>query len=212
MVADERHAVGARDNRGKLRALGGQQLADPVLDRNPAPLEANGTPEERDRVEPGHLAAIERCDLHHVHTDAAARVVEGDQAPVRRVRGLAREEAAHRREPGDPRAVRVHGEELGPSWTERIEGLPVAMNYQRQELVDALASTRMGCADASLMDMNGDGLVDRVFAGNPVTVAVNTGSGFLPPTPFGGSLDGLNSDVNANFGGGAYFTATLWPK
>ncbi|MFE9747156.1 SpvB/TcaC N-terminal domain-containing protein [Saccharothrix saharensis] len=68
------------------------------------------------------------------------------------------------------------------------------------------ASTGTGSADASLMDMNGDGLVDRVFAGNPVTVAINTGSGFLPPTPFRGSLDGLNSDVNANFGGGAYFT------
>lgn len=68
------------------------------------------------------------------------------------------------------------------------------------------ASTGTGKADASLMDMNGDGLMDRVFAGNPVTVAINTGSGFLPPTPFRGSLDGLNADANANFGGGAYFT------
>jgi RHS repeat-associated protein len=68
------------------------------------------------------------------------------------------------------------------------------------------ASTGTGSAEASLMDMNGDGLLDRVFAGNPVTVAINTGSGFLPPTPFRGSLYGLNADANANFGGGAYFT------
>ncbi|TDP98132.1 SpvB/TcaC N-terminal domain-containing protein [Labedaea rhizosphaerae] len=68
------------------------------------------------------------------------------------------------------------------------------------------ASTGSGSAHASLMDMNGDGLMDRVFAGNPVTVAINTGNGFTAPTPFRGSLAGLNTDANANFGGGAYFT------
>ncbi|ONI90753.1 sugar-binding protein [Saccharothrix sp. ALI-22-I] len=68
------------------------------------------------------------------------------------------------------------------------------------------ASTGTGSADASLMDMNGDGLTDRVFAGSPVMVAINTGSGFNAPTPFRGSLDGVNADVNANFGGGVYFT------
>ncbi len=68
------------------------------------------------------------------------------------------------------------------------------------------ASTGTAAAEASLMDMNGDGLMDRVFAGSPVTVAINTGNGFAAPTPFRGSLGGLNADANANFGGGVYFT------
>ncbi|MDQ3786657.1 MAG: sugar-binding protein, partial [Actinomycetota bacterium] len=68
------------------------------------------------------------------------------------------------------------------------------------------AATGNGKATASLMDMNGDGLLDRLFAGNPVTVAINTGNGFLAPTPFRGSMNGLSSDANANFGGGVYFT------
>jgi RHS repeat-associated protein len=59
---------------------------------------------------------------------------------------------------------------------------------------------------ASLMDMNGDGLLDRVFAGNPLRVALNTGNGFEPAVPFNGSLSGLNGDQNAKLGGGAYFT------
>lgn len=62
--------------------------------------------------------------------------------------------------------------------------------------------------DATLMDMNGDGLQDRVFAdgGNPVSVAINTGSGFAPPVRFGGGMAGVNADANASLGGGAYFT------
>jgi RHS repeat-associated protein len=59
---------------------------------------------------------------------------------------------------------------------------------------------------ASLTDMNGDGLVDRVFAGNPMTVAINTGNGFLAPVPFQGSFDGISADANAGLGAGAYFT------
>ena len=58
---------------------------------------------------------------------------------------------------------------------------------------------------ASLMDMNGDGLLDRVFAGNPIQVALNTGNGFQPAVPFHGSLSGLNGDQNAKLGGGVYF-------
>ncbi|MGX7826194.1 SpvB/TcaC N-terminal domain-containing protein [Actinokineospora sp. 24-640] len=62
--------------------------------------------------------------------------------------------------------------------------------------------------DATLMDMNGDGLMDRVFAdaGNAISVAVNTGSGFAARTPFHGSLAGVNADANATVGGGVYFT------
>ncbi|MFE7033661.1 SpvB/TcaC N-terminal domain-containing protein [Streptomyces sp. NPDC057621] len=58
----------------------------------------------------------------------------------------------------------------------------------------------------SLVDVNGDGRADRVLAGEPIRVALNTGSGFADPVPFKGSLDGINKDSNAKLGGGAYFT------
>ncbi|MEU9994643.1 SpvB/TcaC N-terminal domain-containing protein [Streptomyces sp. NPDC050848] len=59
---------------------------------------------------------------------------------------------------------------------------------------------------SSLADVNSDGLDDRVFTGDPIKVALNTGSGFADPVPFHGSLDGINADNNAKVGGGAYFT------
>lgn len=70
------------------------------------------------------------------------------------------------------------------------------------------ATTGSSTTNATLMDMNGDGLVDRVFEnGNGQTmVAINTGDGFAPPVPFAGGLSGINSDVNASVGGGAFFT------
>jgi RHS repeat-associated protein len=70
------------------------------------------------------------------------------------------------------------------------------------------ASLGSSVTDASLMDMNGDGLLDRVFTseGNPVGVAINTGSRFADPTPFRGSLTEIAADENASLGGGVYFT------
>lgn len=70
------------------------------------------------------------------------------------------------------------------------------------------AATGTAKTDATLTDVNGDGLMDRVFAhdGAPVGVAVNTGSGFAAPTPFRGGFSGVNSDKNATLGGGVYFT------
>lgn len=62
---------------------------------------------------------------------------------------------------------------------------------------------------ASLMDVNGDGLTDRVFAGSPIRVGLNTGNGFEPPVPFLGSLSELNNDQNAKLGGGVYFTIPI---
>src|SRR5262249_2936135 len=59
---------------------------------------------------------------------------------------------------------------------------------------------------STLIDMNGAGLLDRVFAGNPIRVGLNTGNGFEPAVPFNGSLDGINGDRNAKLGGGVYFT------
>jgi RHS repeat-associated protein len=70
------------------------------------------------------------------------------------------------------------------------------------------ASVGSSATDASLMDMNGDGLMDRVFTagGNPIAVAINTGNGFADPTPFGGARAEIATDENASLGGGAYFT------
>jgi RHS repeat-associated protein len=70
------------------------------------------------------------------------------------------------------------------------------------------ASVGTSTSDATLMDMNGDGLMDRVFSngGGPVSVAINKGNGFADRVPFRGSLSGINSDANASLGGGAYFT------
>jgi RHS repeat-associated protein len=62
---------------------------------------------------------------------------------------------------------------------------------------------------SSLADVNGDGLEDRVFAGDPIKVALNTGSGFAEPVAFHGSLAGINADNNAKLGGGVYFTVSF---
>lgn len=70
------------------------------------------------------------------------------------------------------------------------------------------ASLGTSWTDASLMDMNGDGLQDRVLTrdGNPVAVGINTGNGFAQPTPFLGARDAIAEDKNAGLGAGVYFT------
>ncbi|SMD26223.1 SpvB/TcaC N-terminal domain-containing protein [Kibdelosporangium aridum] len=64
-------------------------------------------------------------------------------------------------------------------------------------------------AKASLVDVNGDGLLDRVFDGDPIRVAMNTGSGFTQAQPFNGSLAGINLDQNSKLAAGAYFRFSL---
>jgi RHS repeat-associated protein len=65
-------------------------------------------------------------------------------------------------------------------------------------------SQGVSSTDSSLTDVNGDGLADRVFNGDPIRVAINTGSGFAAPAPFLGSLSGVNADANAKLGAGGY--------
>lgn len=62
---------------------------------------------------------------------------------------------------------------------------------------------------STLVDMNGDGLADRVFAGNPIRVGFNTGNGFETPVEYKGSLDGITLDRSATLGGGVYFTIPI---
>ncbi|MEV6815219.1 SpvB/TcaC N-terminal domain-containing protein, partial [Micromonospora sp. NPDC051296] len=77
----------------------------------------------------------------------------------------------------------------------------------------------------TLIDLNGDGLLDRVLPnGGGLRVGFNTGNGFAPPVPWGGALGGACRDStsvglagidwddvricagNTGLGGGAYFT------
>ncbi|WP_233621812.1 SpvB/TcaC N-terminal domain-containing protein [Amycolatopsis sp. WAC 04182] len=62
--------------------------------------------------------------------------------------------------------------------------------------------------NASMLDVNGDGLTDRVFTdgANPIKVAINTGTGFTAPAPFRGSFSDIAVDKNATLGAGVYFT------
>jgi RHS repeat-associated protein len=66
-------------------------------------------------------------------------------------------------------------------------------------------SAQSSSSKASLVDVNGDELPDRVSGGSPMLVALNTGSGFAAPVPFLGGLSGLTADGNATLGAGVYF-------
>jgi RHS repeat-associated protein len=62
---------------------------------------------------------------------------------------------------------------------------------------------------ATLADINGDGLVDRVFPGeddsHPIKVSFNTGNGFATPVDFGGAFSEVAADRNANIGENGFF-------
>jgi RHS repeat-associated protein len=72
-----------------------------------------------------------------------------------------------------------------------------------------------GSPASMLLDVNGDGLPDRVSpnpSGSSLRVALNSGSGFLPEvdwyTPLGGVV---SRSRNLSMGGGAYFTIPVGP-
>jgi RHS repeat-associated protein len=83
---------------------------------------------------------------------------------------------------------------------------------------------------ATLLDLNGDGLLDRVLpTGDEVRVGFNTGNGFASPVMWRGGLDGVCRDDtsigqagidwaktrvctgNISMGGGGYFTIGIGP-
>ncbi|WP_449480079.1 SpvB/TcaC N-terminal domain-containing protein [Streptomyces avidinii] len=94
----------------------------------------------------------------------------------------------------------------------RNVGVNLGFNVDRYGFAGGV-SAELGTSltNASMMDVNGDGLTDRVFTdgANPVKVAVNTGTGFSAPVPFRGSFPELAVDKNASLGAGAYFTVGL---
>jgi RHS repeat-associated protein len=69
--------------------------------------------------------------------------------------------------------------------------------------------------DESLLDVNGDGLLDRVRPGTSsdhLRVALNTGSGFAPEIDwYGGLSRQISRSGNAGLGQGAYFTIGIGP-
>jgi hypothetical protein len=66
---------------------------------------------------------------------------------------------------------------------------------------------------ATLIDLNGDGLPDRVRRdGASLRVGINSGSGFLPDLPWSGAPDSAFAVTgNATLGGGAYVTIPIGP-
>jgi RHS repeat-associated protein len=61
-------------------------------------------------------------------------------------------------------------------------------------------------SDETFTDVNGDGLPDKIVAGSPFTVRLNTGSGFAAPISWPGGQANVAVDKNISLGGGAYFT------
>ncbi|MDI2124976.1 SpvB/TcaC N-terminal domain-containing protein [Yinghuangia seranimata] len=94
----------------------------------------------------------------------------------------------------------------------RNAGVNLGFNVDRYGFAGGL-SAELGTSytNASMIDVNGDGLVDRVFTdgANPIKVAVNTGTGFTAPVPFRGSFSDIAVDKNATLGAGVYFTVGL---
>ncbi|MFF1506501.1 SpvB/TcaC N-terminal domain-containing protein [Streptomyces sp. NPDC058326] len=94
----------------------------------------------------------------------------------------------------------------------RNVGVNLGFNVDRYGFAGGL-SAELGTSftNASMLDVNGDGLTDRVFTdgANAIKVAVNTGTGFTTPAPFRGSFPEIAVDKNASLGAGVYFTVGL---
>jgi RHS repeat-associated protein len=56
------------------------------------------------------------------------------------------------------------------------------------------------------VDINGDGLPDKITGSGPFSVRLNTGAGFAPAITWAGGQGGIARDKNVSLGGGANFT------
>lgn len=94
----------------------------------------------------------------------------------------------------------------------RNVGVNLGFNVDRYGFAGGV-SAELGTSltNASMTDVNGDGLTDRVLTdgANPIKVSVNTGTGFTAPAPFRGSFPEIAVDKNASLGAGVYFTVGL---
>ncbi|MBC6448672.1 SpvB/TcaC N-terminal domain-containing protein [Actinokineospora xionganensis] len=108
------------------------------------------------------------------------------------------------REPWSPGAIN--------DASSRNVGVNLGFNVDRYGFAGGV-SAELGTSftNVSMVDLNGDGLTDRVFTdgANAIKVAINTGTGFTAPTPFRGSFSDIAVDKNASLGAGVYFTVGL---
>jgi RHS repeat-associated protein len=61
-------------------------------------------------------------------------------------------------------------------------------------------------SDETFVDVNGDGLPDKIVAGSPFTVRLNTGTGFTAPIVWPGGHSRVAVDKHVSLGGGVFFT------
>jgi RHS repeat-associated protein len=62
-------------------------------------------------------------------------------------------------------------------------------------------------SDETYVDINGDGLPDKIVAGSPFSIRLNTGASFTEPMTWPGGQNGkVSIDKRISLGGGAYFT------
>ena len=90
-------------------------------------------------------------------------------------------------------------------------GLSVGFNVSNFGIAGGAASGWVNAQVAEeLVDINGDGLADRVrFDGATVMAGVNTGNGFAPPVAWSAGPGVTSSAVS--LGGGAFFTIPIGP-
>jgi RHS repeat-associated protein len=97
---------------------------------------------------------------------------------------------------------------VGLGFNDGIYGFAGGASASRGESA-TLALGPFQSAGATLVDVNGDGLLDQVFpsTGGSIQVGINTGAGFAPPVPWQGvPSNDITQSATANVGGGAYFT------
>ena len=86
-------------------------------------------------------------------------------------------------------------------------GANLGFNRNHYSLAGGLSLTvGMSKSNETYTDINGDGLPDKIVAGTPLTVRLNTGTGFTAPIAWPGGHGHVAMDKHVSLGGGAYFT------
>ncbi len=86
-------------------------------------------------------------------------------------------------------------------------GVSMSYNSDYYSIAGGLnLNTGTSRSDESYVDVNGDGLPDKVTAGSPLMVRLNTGNGFTDSIAWPGSQGKVAVDKHISLGGGVYFT------
>lgn len=98
------------------------------------------------------------------------------------------------------------GGDLG--FNDGIYGFAAGASASRGESA-TLALGPLQSNGSTLVDVNGDGMLDQVFpgSGGAILVGINTGAGFAPPVPWNGvPSNEVTQSASLSVGGGVYFT------